>query len=237
MFKKCHGIHGGTISMIVKPKFVISGLYLLVLVLWLPVLGYSGENQSSACNEEWCFLVAQPPSEWPSQKAKNTFPLEEKTRISLQIPKGFEKIYRVSNLFIFSYENKKSTITFEEISRETVPELPKDTCMSVKDVGHAIFTKTPKDPDPGCPNLWHWAMLSKSMYFRKGVPVFTAKKSNLTVYYLTSKDKFDPSKTGNLAVVVNEKRPESFLVIRTVGFSFNQFKNIIGSIIEITRGG
>jgi hypothetical protein len=223
--------------MIVNSRFIIICLYQLFLVFWVPASGHSGENQSTACIEEWCFLVAQPPSAWPSHNVKNTFPLEEKTGISLQIPKGFEKIYWVNNLFIFSYENKKSTISFEEISKETMPELPNDTCMSVKDVAHAIFTKTPKDPDPGCPNLWQWAMQSKSVYFRKDVPVFTANKSSLTVYYHSSKDKFDPLKAGSLAVVVNEKRPESFLVIRTVGFSSNQFKNIIGTIIEVTRGG
>jgi hypothetical protein len=217
-----------------NPRFIIGFLY--ILVIWMPTSAYSGVDALPECKQEWCFLVAQPTSQWPSYSAEKTFPLEEKPGISLHIPEGFEKIYRVSNLLIFSYNNKKATITFEEISRDTIPELPKDTCLSIKDIGHAIFTKTPKDCDPGCPNLWQWAMWSKSVYFRKGVPVLTAKRSKITVYYYTSKDKFEPSKTGNLAVIINEKRPESFLVIRTVGFSFKEFKNMIGSIIEVTRG-
>jgi hypothetical protein len=84
--------------------------------------------------------------------------------------------------------------------------------------------------------LWQWAMCSKSVYFRRGVPVFTIKKLNITVYYRMSKDKFDPSKIENLAVIINEKHPESFVVMRTVGFSFDKFKNMIGSIEETYRG-
>lgn len=149
---------------------------------------------------------------------------------------GFEKIYRVSNLLIFSYGNKTASVSFEEISRNTIPDLPKDTCMIVGDIGHAIFTKTPRDRHPSCESLWQWALRSKSAYFRKNAPVSCAKKNHLTVYYYTSVDKFDPAKTGGVAVVINDKRPDSFVVVRTVGFDSLKFNNIIGSIDEVERG-
>jgi hypothetical protein len=221
--------------MFLNQRLAIIG-FLLMFVLWIPEFAFSGGDRLPECNEKWCFLVAQPPSKWPSYSVQHSFPLEEKPGISILIPEGFEKIYRVSNLLIFSYNNKKADISFEEMSRATIPELSKYTCMSVKDVAHVIFTKTPKDRDHGCLALWQWAMCSKSVYFRRGVPVFTIKKLNITVYYRMSKDKFDPSKIENLAVIINEKHPESFVVMRTVGFSFDKFKNMIGSIEETYRG-
>lgn len=205
-------------------------LILFGLIVGMPATSYSEGNRFLTCSEEWCFLVAQPPSEWPSHTSKNTFPLEEIPGFSLRIPEGFEKIYRVRNLLIFSYRNKSASVTFEEISRKSLPELPNDDCMTVKDMGHAIFTKTPKDIKPGCDSNWQYVLYSKQVYFRKNVKVICSKKKNITSYFYTSRDKYDYLRIGGLAVVVNDNNNESFIVIRTVGIAEKEFYNIIGSI-------
>lgn len=222
--------------MIIKSLPEMICLIISLLTMALPAVACPVDNGFVECKEEWCFQVAQPPSAWPPNTAKDTVSLEQLTGYSLRIPAGFEKIYRVSNLLIFSYGNKTASISFEEISRNTIPELPKDRCMTMGDLGHAIFTRTPKDPPPCCKSLWLWALKSKSVYFRKNVPIACAKKNHLTVYYSTSIDKFDPAKTGGLAVVINDKRPDAFVVMRTAGIDALGFKNLIGSIDEVQRG-
>jgi len=216
------------------PKMIC--LLFFLLTFEMSCVSFPTEESFAECTEEWCFLVAQPPSAWPAHTTVKTVPIEQLSSFSIRIPLGYEKIYRVANLLIFSYGNKTASVSFEEISRNTIPDLPKDTCMTMGDIGGTIFTKTPKDPHPGCKSLWQWALRSKSVYFRKNVPVSCARKNHLTVYYYASMDKFDPSKTGGLAVVINENRPDSFVVIRTVGFDSSKFKDIIGSINEVERG-
>ncbi|MEA5115540.1 MAG: hypothetical protein VB050_16100 [Geobacteraceae bacterium] len=219
-----------------KPVSKMICLLFFLLTFELLIASFPTEEIFAECNDEWRFLVAQPPSAWPAHTTSNTVPIEQLSSFSIRIPVGFEKIYRVANLLIFSYGNKTASVSFEEISRDTIPDLPKDTCMTMGDIGHAIFTKTPRDQRPGCESLWQWGLRSKSVYFRKNVPVSCAKKKHLTVYYYTSVDKFDPAKPGGVAVVINDKRPDSFAVIRAVGIDVLRFKNIIGSIDEVQRG-
>ncbi|WP_225072512.1 hypothetical protein [Desulfuromonas sp. CSMB_57] len=222
-------------SFMFSKKMLIS----LKIVFFFPLfflLPWSLANHAIACNQEWSFLIAQPVAQWPDFSTEKTFPLQDRTGLSLFIPSDFEKIYYINNLLIFSYHNKKATITIETISKKTIDNFPADHCMELKDIAHAIFTKTPKDELKNCPEVWQWAMKSKLTYFRKNVPVYVAKNGNVTAYYHSSTDQYVPSQIGSLAVIVNENEPESFSVIRTIGFDLNYFLNIIGSIREPSGG-
>ncbi len=187
------------------------------------------------CEEKWCLSVAQPPSSWPSPLKGDSISIEEHPAIMIDIPAGFIRIKRTDYLLMFIYKNKK-VLTFEEISRESFPDLHENTKkskMTMADAVQATFTRTTRDKAPECPDdrkFWYWAMFLKMAFFEDGSTVFSSKKESLTAYYLS--EKRDTGTIINNAVVINGNSPDYILKLGSANMSFEEFKSVIGTITQ-----
>lgn len=213
------------------------GLVLILAAACLPGRASGEELQIPKCVEAWCFTVAQPPSAWPAAYTGKTVEVQELPRILIDIPAGIKKIVRSDSVTLIIYDGKK-VLSFSEHRKEDYADFMKaveGTNYTLNDLMHAIFTKTPRDKEPESSadqTFLRLAMRFKSFYMSDpGTRVFSGKKGTVTVYY-KSESKPILVNQENTAIVLNENSPTAFLQISSANMTFDEFKEIIGTIRE-----
>lgn len=194
------------------------------------------EHRCRECSGDGCAKVAAP-APWPESRVEGGVgPFVMGTLFKVTVPGGAIKYTVLADGDVtVDYGSDRwlglQVITAEEsqVPRREGQESVRPGALVNADIPRILYSKTLNDAEPTHiedRRIWRSALMYKGSAFNDSTQVTLAERGSLTAY-LT-----DAMVAGNTTVgyVTHKRLRDSYLHVQTKGFTFDEFRRIVGSI-------
>ena len=194
------------------------------------------EHRCRECNGPGCAKVAIP-APWPEGRVDDGVgPFIIGALFQVTFPKGASKYIVLADGDIAAHYGPKRWVSVQVITAEEtrVPQWEsqkkaRPNALANADIPLIMYSKTLDDAEPAHiedRRIWRSALMFKGSAFNDATQVTVSQRGSLTAYLTDARVAGDTT----VGYVTHKRLKDSYLHVQTEGFSFDEFRRIVGSI-------